>query len=61
MWPERIRPLLDLHGSDSVWRTGVRVLGFPPTWAATGKDLLLIERALKANGLGDASDEQVHD
>ena len=47
MWPAQLHPFLTSSGADAVWQTGVRVLGYPPTWAMTGREVLAVVQALK--------------
>src|SRR5262249_49475899 len=46
-WPARLRHYVRSLGADAVWTTGVPVLGYPPTWATSGAELVAVERVLK--------------
>lgn len=41
-----LAPLIDTHGPTAVWHTGIRVLGYPPSWFPTVSDVLHIEDEL---------------
>lgn len=49
MWTAPLLKLIQLHGADAVWTTGLEVLGYPALWAQTGKEVLAITEALKRN------------
>jgi len=41
-WPNCLHGVIARRGISWVWVVGLRVLGFPPTWAGTGKDVMAI-------------------
>lgn len=47
MWTAPLLKLIQLHGADAVWTTGLEVLGYPALWAQTGKEVLAITGALQ--------------
>lgn len=53
MWEESLRsmpalrPLLDEFSAERIWKVGLEVLGFPPTWAPSINDLMKVKEALR--------------
>jgi len=47
-WPEKLRPLVEKHGADKVYRVGLETLGFPPNWSFPSREqILLLENAMR--------------
>lgn len=42
-----MRSLVERHGPAEVWQRGLAVLGYPPTWALTGRELVTVRKALE--------------
>lgn len=52
MWPAPLHHLVQAHGADAVWYTGLDALGFPPTWVNTGSEIAAVRRALETGTKG---------
>jgi hypothetical protein len=48
-WPAELRPAVRRHGAATVYAVGMAALGFPPTWAMTGRDFAAVRRSLPVN------------
>lgn len=46
-WPFQLRRLIATWGVDEVWRRGLFTLGYPPTWAVGGSEILSVLRAFE--------------
>ena len=49
-WPAQLRHLVGSFGAARVWRTGLRVLGFPPTWIHATNEATAVLIALEREG-----------
>ncbi len=38
-WPLPLRRLCETHGEETVYFEGLAILGYPPTWNPTGRDI----------------------
>lgn len=47
MWPALLRDSVRSYGVDAVWRKGLEVLEFPPTWGVNIKELRRIVEQLE--------------
>jgi hypothetical protein len=45
-WPAELRAAVRQHGTAVVYAEGMRALGFPPTWAMTGREVAAVRRSL---------------
>lgn len=45
-WPEHLRPLVGKYGAEHVWRVGLGLFGFPPTWQISGLQLQALTTTL---------------
>lgn len=50
-WPAPLQQLCLTHGVDAVWKKGLGVLGFPPNWASTAKEVFPVVQAFDAVGV----------
>jgi hypothetical protein len=46
-WPAPLRSIVMAREADAVWTKGLEILGYPPTWATTGKELDQVRQAFK--------------
>lgn len=42
MWPTQLRYLVQAHGADVVWQSGLQTLGYPPTWIHSTNEALRV-------------------
>jgi hypothetical protein len=45
-WPAPLQPVVQARGVDAVWKTGLAILGYPPTWANCYGEYAAIQAAL---------------
>ena len=50
-WPAQLRHLVASYGAALVWRTGLKSLGFPPTWIHATNEAEAVLIALEREGL----------
>ncbi len=43
----KLVPLAQRFGGSAVWKAGIEVLGFPPTWQPSTSDVLKIQEYLE--------------
>jgi hypothetical protein len=47
-WSAPLRPYVEAHGADAVYRIGLDVLGYPPAWSASTKENAAVINAMEA-------------
>lgn len=50
-WPVQLKRLVESCGFENVWSSGLRALGFPPTWIHATHEAELVLAALERDGL----------
>jgi len=46
-WPAVIRSLVQQYGAEQVWRAGLAVFGYPPTWTHRFNEVSRLQAALE--------------
>lgn len=47
-WPSYMRSIVERHGGDSLYRVGLGVLGFPPTWNPSRNQIAAIIEVIES-------------
>ena len=48
LWPTPLQRFVQPRGADVVWKVGLAVLGYPPTWCDSVKEANKVVEALEA-------------
>lgn len=49
-WPRLLQPLVEKHGGKVVQDAGLCVLGYPPAWAHTYKEIMAVQQSIEKGG-----------